>query len=210
MECQIGKKAYVFNSTAVVDGFKICENFSLSNFIGDKEVFLIFFPKSFTYICPTELFAYQNMINEFKIRNVQLIGCSTDSSHAHLTWLKMKKEESGINGVNFPIVSDQTMIISQNYGVLDGSWIKKEDKIEFIGNPFSHRANFFIDKDGIIRYYCIQDSFFSRSVKESLRIIDIFQHSQKHQNELCPANWEKGGETINPTIESVSKFLNKI
>ena len=68
----------------------------------------------------------------------------------------------------------------------------------------------FIDKDGIIRYYSIQDSFFSRSVKESLRIIDIFQHSQKHQNELCPANWEKGGETINPTTESVSKFLNKI
>ena len=129
MAVLVGKKAPRFSTKAVVEGGKIVENYSLDQFIGKKTVVLFFYPKDFTFVCPTELFAFQEKINEFKNRNVELIACSTDSEQSHWGWLQMKKDDGGIKGITYPILADIDKTISMNYDVLFGDY-EVDDNLE--------------------------------------------------------------------------------
>lgn len=204
----IGKKAPFFKAPAVLDGKNIIENFSSENFLGKKEAILFFYPKDFTYVCPTELHALQNSLYEFQKREVEIIACSTDTVETHLAWLNTPKEKGGISGVTYPLVADHTKTISINYGVLAGDWVGDENgKIDFCGEGVSYRATFFIDKEGFIRNFFINDFPLGRSVEELIRVIDMWHHNQK-LGDVCPANWKLGSKSIKPNRESVSEYLN--
>src|SRR5690606_21780396 len=116
----VGKKAPLFNSPAVVDGEEIVENFSLEQYLGKKDVIFFFYPKDFTFVCPTEIIAFQEKLEEFEKRGVAVVGASCDTEESHLAWLGIAREQGGISGVTYPIVADPAKVIAQNYGVLAG------------------------------------------------------------------------------------------
>ncbi|MDH3004967.1 MAG: peroxiredoxin [Candidatus Shikimatogenerans sp. JK-2022] len=191
----LGKKAPKFKANGVIKN-KIIKNFNIKKYIKKKYIILFFYPKDFTFICPTELHSFQDLKNEFQIRNVKIIAVSTDSEYSHLAWLKIKKEKGGIKGVEFPIISDINKNISYNYGVLSGNLFIKKKKLIVKGELISNRALFFIDKLGIIRHILLNDKNIGRNIYEILRTIDAWQYYEKN-GELCPANWKKGEKTIN-------------
>ncbi|WGH26079.1 MAG: peroxiredoxin [Candidatus Shikimatogenerans bostrichidophilus] len=205
MKNLIGKKAPDFKANGVKNN-KIIKNFSLKKFYKNKYIILFFYPKDFTFICPTELYSLQDNIDKFKIRNVQVIAISTDSEYSHLEWLKIKKENGGIMGIEYPILSDINKIISYNYGVLSGSIKFNNNNLIVKGELIAYRGLFFIDKLGIIRHLLINDFNISRNIYEILRIIDSWQYYEKY-GELCPANWKKGNKTIN--IYKKNSFFKK-
>ncbi len=136
MSVLVGKKAPDFNASAVINGNDIVENFSLSQFEGKKYVVLFFYPADFTFVCPTELIAFQQQIDAFKSRNVEVIGVSTDSEFSHWKWLQTDKKQGGINGVRYPLVSDAGMTISENYDVLAGEYdFNDAGQVTFTGTP---------------------------------------------------------------------------
>jgi peroxiredoxin 2/4 len=122
MSSLVGKKAPSFKATAVVNGGEMSENFSLDQYIGKKYVVFFFYPKDFTFVCPTELHAFQEKLKEFESRNVAVVACSTDTEESHWGWLQMSKKEGGIKGVTYPIVADTTKTISLAYGTLFGDY----------------------------------------------------------------------------------------
>ncbi|MDH3004326.1 MAG: peroxiredoxin [Candidatus Shikimatogenerans sp. JK-2022] len=191
----IGKKAPNFIATCVKDN-KIIKKFNFKKYIKNKYSILFFYPKDFTYICPTELNSFNQYYNEFYIRNVKILGVSTDSEYTHLAWLKIRKENGGIMGINYPLISDINKTISYNYGVLSGKIKFKKKKIIVKGELIANRGLFFIDKKQIIRHILINDEHIGRNINEILRIIDAWQYYEKY-GELCPANWIKGGKTLN-------------
>lgn len=204
----VGKKAPDFSATAV-KGSEFIENFTLSQFEGKKYVVLFFYPMDFTFVCPTELIAFQDKLEEFEKRGVQLIGCSVDSHFSHFAWLSQERNEGGIKGVKYPIISDFSKVISQNYGVLAGEEdIDDNGNLVFEGNPVAYRGLFLIDKEGIVRHMLINDLPLGRSVDETLRMVDALQHFEKY-GEVCPANWSDGKEAIKESHESVSNYLAK-
>ena len=193
----IGKKAPQFEADAVINGNEIVERFSLEQFNGKKNVLLFFYPMDFSSVCPTEILAFQDKIEEFEKRNVAVIGCSVDSVNTHLAWLNTDIDKGGIKGVTFPLVSDFSKTISLNYDVLGGEYDydEEEDEVYFEGNPFAYRALFLIDKMGIVRHQLINDLPFGRSIDEALRMVDQLRHYERH-GESCPANWKKGDNGI--------------
>ena len=205
----IGKKAPQFETNAVINGNEVVEQFSLEQFNGKKFVLLFFYAMDFSSICPTELLAFQNKLEEFEKRNVVVIGCSVDSINSHLTWLRTDVKDGGIKGVTFPIVSDFDKTIAMNYDVLGGSYDynDEEDEVSFEGNPYANRGLFLIDKMGIIRHELINDLPFGRSVDEAIRVIDELRHFEKY-GESCPANWHKGDKGI-VSPESLSNIIEK-
>ncbi len=164
----------------------------------------------FSSVCPTELIAFQEQLQEFEKRNVVVIGCSTDNVNTHLAWLKIEQKDGGIKGVTFPLISDFDKTISMNYDVLAGEYDYNDDDDEVIfeGNPFSYRAIFLIDKMGIVRYHSVNDLPFSRSVDETLRMIDQLRHYERF-GESCPANWKKGDKGIIAPEATYSNFIEK-
>lgn len=184
-----GKKAPKFNATAVINGNDIVENFSLDQYIGKKHVIFFFYPKDFTFVCPTELLAFQKRIDEFEKRDVAVVGCSTDSEFSHWKWLNTDKNEGGIKGVTFPIVSDLSKTISRNYDVLAGDWKydEQDDLLKFEGEPVAYRGLFLIDKEGIVRHQVVNDMPLGRSVEETLRMVEALQYFEKY-GEVCPAD----------------------
>lgn len=190
----VGKKAPIFSAAAVINGEEVVDNFSLEQFIGNKEVVFFFYTKDFSGVCPTEMHAFQEKLEEFEKRNVAVVGCSTDSEEAHLAWLKLPKEQGGIEGVSYPILADTTKTIAANYGVLGGSWTYAEDgQLHFNGAPIALRGTFFIDKEGIIRYESVNFFNIGRKIDEFIRIADAWHHILKF-GESCPANWEETEE----------------
>lgn len=205
----VGKKAPVFKAKAVVNGNEIVDNFSLEQYIGKKHVIFFFYPLDFTFVCPTEIIAFQEALPEFEKRNVAVVGCSVDSEYSHWAWLNTEMKNGGIKGVKFPIVSDLTKTISENYGVLAGSWDYTDDgEMKFNGAPVAYRGLFLIDKQGIVRHELINDLPLGRNVNEALRMVDALQYFEEH-GEVCPANWEKGKEAMKPTAEGVANYLSK-
>ena len=151
MAVLVGKKAPSFSATAVVNGGDFEKNFSLEQYVGKKYVVFFFYPADFTFVCPTELIAFQESINEFESRNVAVVGCSVDSHHSHWKWLQTVRKEGGIKGVRYPLVSDLSKTIAENYDVLAGSYEYTENgEIVFNGTPMAYRGLFLIDKNGII------------------------------------------------------------
>lgn len=204
----VGKKAPVFNAPAVINGEEIVESFSLEEYIGKKEVIFFWYPKDFTFVCPTEIHAFQEKLAEFEKRGVAVVGASCDSEESHLAWLMTSKDNGGIEGVTYPLVADLSKTIASNYGVLAGDWVYDEDgNLEFEGTPVAYRGTFFIDKEGIVRHETINDLPLGRNIDEMLRIVDAWHHVEKF-GEVCPANWEEGKDAMKATREGVSSYLS--
>jgi len=209
MSVLTGKKAPHFSAKAVINGNEIVNGFSLDQYIGKKHVVFYFYPADFTFVCPTEIIAFQDYIEEFEKRNVEVIGCSTDSEFSHWKWLQTEQNDGGIKGVKYPIVADSAKTIAENYGVLAGHY-EYNDKGEasFIGEPVAYRGLFLIDKQGIVRHQLINDLPLGRSVEETIRMVDALQFFEEN-GEVCPANWKKGDKALKPTQESIAEYLGK-
>ncbi|WKV12532.1 peroxiredoxin [Marivirga harenae] len=205
----VGKKAPAFKSGAVINGEEIVEDFSLEQYIGQKDVMFFFYPKDFTFVCPTEILAFQEKLAEFEKRGVAVIGASTDTEETHLAWLLTPQENGGIEGVTYPLVADASKTIANNFGVLAGDWnYNEEGDLIFEGTPVAYRGTFLIDKEGIVRHETINDLPLGRNIDEMLRVVDAWQHVEKF-GEVCPANWEEGKEAMEESRESVSSYLAK-
>lgn len=189
----VGKKAPFFQAQAVEDG-KIDQNFSLERFLG-KNVLLFFYPLDFTFVCPTELHAFNESIDAFAQRNTQVLACSVDSVYCHDAWLKTPKEKGGIQGLRYPLISDINKSISRQYGVLN-----EEQGI-------AYRGLFLIDKEGFIRHQLINDLPLGRSVEEALRMIDALTHFEQY-GEVCPANWKSGQKSLEPSSDGILSYFN--
>lgn len=192
MSTLVGKKAPGFKANAVV-GHKIVSDFSLDQYLG-KNVIFFFYPLDFTFVCPTELHAFQEKIEEFEKRNCQVIACSIDSQYSHLAWLKTPASKGGIEGITYPLVSDLNKNISRDYGVL----IEEEG--------ISYRGLYLIDKEGTVRHQLINDLPLGRSVDEAIRILDALTYFEKN-GEVCPANWRSDSQSMKPTQEGLEKYF---
>lgn len=209
MSVLVGKKAPVFNAPVVVNGVEIQENFSLEQYKGEKYVVFFFYPADFTFVCPTELVAFQEKIKDFEERNTVVVGCSTDSAFSHWKWLQTPLKDGGIQGVNYPLVADQSMTISMDYDVLAGEFdYDEEGKLIFNGTPQAYRGLFLIDKEGVVRHQVVNDMPLGRSVEEALRLIDALQFTEEY-GEVCPANWHKGDKGLSATQEGVASYLSE-
>lgn len=204
----VGKKCPEFNAPAVINGEEIVESFSLSDYIGKKEVIFFFYPKDFTFVCPTEILAFQEKLAEFESKGVQVVGCSCDTEETHLAWLMTPKKQGGIEGVTYPLVADSSKVVASNFGVLAGDWgYNEEGELTFDGAPIAYRGTFYIDKEGIVRHETINDLPLGRNIDEMLRIVDAWQYVQKH-GEVCPANWEEGKDAMQATRDGVADYLS--
>lgn len=198
----------MFEADAVVNGGEFVEKFSLQQFIGKKHVIFFFYPLDFTFVCPTELLAFQEKLQEFENRNVAVVGCSVDSKYSHWAWLNTEKKKGGIQGVKYPIVSDLSKTIAANYDVLAGEWLYNEDGIiAFEGKAKAYRGLFLIDKQGVICHQVVNDFPLGRSIDEALRMVDALQFFEEN-GEVCPADWHKGDEGMKETAEGVANYLS--
>ncbi|GHB96096.1 peroxiredoxin [Cerasicoccus arenae] len=208
MPVLVGKKAPNFNAQAVVNG-QIVESYSLDQFLGKKYVVLFFYPKDFTFVCPTEIIAFQDQLAEFEARDTQVIGCSTDTEFSHWAWVNLARDKGGIEGVKYPLVADTNKTIASAYDVLTGDYdIDMEGNLVASGELVAYRGLFLIDKEGVVRHQVVNDLPLGRSIKEALRMVDALQHVEQH-GEVCPINWEKGAEAMDPSHEGVASFLSK-
>ncbi|MEX2593682.1 MAG: peroxiredoxin [Anditalea sp.] len=205
----VGKKAPLINAPAVIDGEEIVENFSLDQYIGNKDVIFFFYPKDFTFVCPTEIIAFQEKLEEFEKRGVAVVGASCDTEESHLAWLGTPRDQGGISGITYPIVADPAKTIAHNFGVLAGDWnYNEEGELSYQGLPVAYRATFLIDKEGVVRHETVNDLPLGRNIDEMLRLVDALRHVEKF-GEVCPANWEEGKEAMEATKEGVSSYLSK-
>lgn len=188
----IGKTAPNFKAKAVVGG-KIVDDFSLQHYQG-KNVVFFFYPLDFTFVCPTELHAFQEKLEEFEKRQAQVIGCSVDSCYAHLAWLNTSRSKGGIEGIDYPLVSDLNKTIAADYDVLMES------------EGIAYRGLFLIDKRGIVRHQVVNDLPLGRSVDEALRILDALIYFENN-GEVCPANWQNGKKAFAPSHEELQKYF---
>jgi peroxiredoxin (alkyl hydroperoxide reductase subunit C) len=209
MAVLVGKKAPSFSASAVVNGGEVVEGFSLKQYEGKKYVVFFFYPADFTFVCPTELLAFQDKLKEFESRNVAVVGCSVDSHFSHWKWLQTDLKDGGIKGVKYPLVSDLSKTISENYDVLAGSYdYAQEGDIVFNGTPMAYRGLFLIDKEGVVRHQTVNDMPLGRSVSETLRMVDALQFFEEN-GEVCPADWHKGEKAMKATQEGVAEYLSK-
>ncbi|TAF68315.1 MAG: peroxiredoxin [Cytophagales bacterium] len=184
------KKAPSFNATAVVKG-EVVKDFTLEQFQGEKYVVLFFYPKDFSGVCPTEMWAFQERSADFEKRNAVVIGCSTDSEESHKVWLSMPREKNGIADVHFPIIADHAKTIASNYGILGGDFFYDEEgKLAFEGSPIALRGTFIINKAGVVMYESINFFTIARDIDQILRELDALQHFEQ-KGEVCLANWKK-------------------
>lgn len=203
----VGKKAPVFKAQAVINGGEIVADFSLEQYVGKKHVIFFFYPKDFTFVCPTELHAFQEKLAEFEKRNVAVVACSTDTEQSHWGWLQVPKAKGGIQGVKYPIVADTTKTISMNYDVLFGEYeVNDEDQLIANGPMIAFRGLFLIDKKGFIRHILINDLPLGRNVDEAIRMVDALQYNEEN-GEVCPANWTKGETALKASHEGIANYL---
>lgn len=194
MSTLVTKQAPDFTAQAVMADNTINENFSLSDYKG-QYVVLFFYPLDFTFVCPSEIIAFNKKLADFKKRNTAVIGVSVDSQFSHFAWKNTEPKEGGIGNIQFPLVSDLTKNISRDYGVL-------------FGEQIALRGLFLIDKDGVVRHSVVNDLPLGRNVDEAIRMVDALQFFEEH-GEVCPANWHSGDEAMTPSAEGVAKYLAK-
>ncbi len=188
----VGKQAPDFSATAV-QGNEIIENFKLSDYKG-KYIVFFFYPLDFTFVCPTELHAFNEKLEAFEKRGVKVIAASVDSHFSHLAWLNTEVADGGIKGVRYPIVSDINKTISTDYDVL----------VE--GEGVAYRGLFLIDKDFVVRHQVVNDLPLGRSVEETLRMVDALEFSDKY-GEVCPADWHEGEKAMKPTHDGLVEYF---
>jgi peroxiredoxin (alkyl hydroperoxide reductase subunit C) len=188
----VGKNAPAFTAKAAVKDRTF--DLNLSDYIG-KYVVFFFYPLDFTFVCPTELHAFQERLKEFDSRNAQVLGCSVDSVYSHTAWLNTSKSKGGIQGVTYPIISDIHKTISRDYEVL------KEDA------GIAYRGLFLIDRSGVVRHQLVNDLPLGRSVDEVLRVLDALIFHELH-GEVCPANWKTGSKSMKPTEQGLAEYFH--
>ena len=209
MSILVGKKAPSFSASAVIKGGQIIADYSLDQFVGEKPVLFFFYPMDFTFVCPTELFAFQNKLAEFEARGVEVVACSTDTEQSHWGWLQMDKSEGGIKGITYPLVADTSKTISANFGVLAGDYeLDENENMCATGPMIAYRGLFLIDKNGVVQHQIVNNFPLGRNVDEALRMVDALQHFEEN-GEVCPANWSKGDDAMKGTHESVADYLAK-
>lgn len=194
----VTKKAPEFKTLAVMPDNSFQE-LSLSSFRGRKVV-LFFYPLDFTFVCPTELLAFDHRLSEFEKRGVQVIGCSIDSQYSHLAWKNTSVDHGGIGAVRYPILADVDKSVARSYDVLVG---RAEDGS---GGTVALRGSFLIDEDGLIRHAVINDLPLGRNIDEMLRTIDSLNFHQKH-GEVCPAGWKDGDAGMKANSSGVAEYL---
>jgi peroxiredoxin 2/4 len=204
-----GRRAPSFYAPAVINGNEMVDSFTLDQYLGQKYVVFFFYPADFTFVCPTELLAFQKHIKEFEKRNVVVVGCSTDSQFSHFQWLNTPRKQGGIQGVKYPLVADQSKMVSSIFGVLAGEYLIDESgTMQFDGTPMAYRGLFLLDKDGVVQHQVVNNMPFGRSIAETLRMIDALQHFEEN-GEVCPADWKKGDESILPSQEGIVDYMAK-
>ena len=202
----VGKKAPDFSAKAVINGNEIVEDFTLAQYKG-KFVILFFYPKDFTFVCPTELHAFQSRLADFQAKGVEIVAVSTDTEQSHWGWLQMSKDHGGIKGVTYPIVADTNKTISYNYDVLAGNWYWDEDeRMQSEGELIAYRGLFLIDTEGVVRHQLVNDLPLGRNVDEAMRMVDALQFFED-KGEVCPANWKQGAEGMRDTHDGVAEYL---
>lgn len=206
MSVLVGKQAPDFTAQAVMPDNSIQE-LSLLAYLGIKKDasgkvtkkgktgVLFFYPLDFTFVCPSEIIAFNNRIKEFKLRKTEVIAVSVDSQFTHLAWKNTPVDKGGIGNVQFPIVADLTKSIARDYDVLTGGAV-------------AFRGSFMIDGNGVVRHQVINDLPLGRNVDEALRMVDALQFHEEH-GEVCPAGWERGDEGMKANAEGVAKYLKK-
>lgn len=174
----------------------------------NKKVLLFWYPKDFTFVCPTELHAFQEALGEFEKRNTLIIGASCDTNEVHFAWLNTPKDNGGIEGVTYPILADTHRQLANLLNIVEQDVEYDEDGREtYTGSNVTFRATFLIDETGKIFHESVNDMPLGRNVKEYLRLIDAYTHVQKH-GEVCPANWEEGKQAMNANREGVAEYLS--
>jgi len=191
----VTKKAPDFTAPAVLANGEIVDNFNLYENIGENGAVLFFYPLDFTFVCPSELIAFDHRLEEFKKRGINVIGCSVDSQYSHFAWRETPVEKGGIGRVGYPLVADLTKQIARDYDVL-------------LDDAVALRGSFLIDKDGTIRHAVINDLPLGRNIDEMIRMVDAMLFTNEH-GEVCPANWHEGEEGMKPDPEGVAEYLAK-
>ena len=176
---------------------------------------LFWYPKDFTFVCPTEIHAFQEKLKDFNDRGYQVIGASCDTNEVHFAWLNTPKDDGGIEGVTFPLLADSRRELAKKLGILDyeveHTWSPEDDEVTKVikdGDNVTYRATYLIDKDGMIWHESVNDMPIGRNVDEYLRLIDAKNHVDVH-GEVCPANWSEGKDAMNATREGVAEYLSK-
>ena len=207
----VGKK---FPSVSVTAIDSMGDNFQVNVFEKavqeNKKIILFWYPKDFTFVCPTELHAFQSALGEFEKRNTLVIGASCDTAEVHFAWLNTEKNNGGIEGVTYPLLADANRNLSSILGILDATeeYNEELDEVLLSGDNVSYRATYLIDEQGVVFHEGINHMPVGRNINEYLRLIDAYSHVQKH-GEVCPANWEEGKAAMNATREGVADYLSK-
>ena len=174
-----------------------------------KKVCLFWYPKDFTFVCPTELHAFQASLDEFEKRNTLVIGASCDTAEVHFAWLNTAKDNGGIEGITYPLVADSNRNLSSILGILDSNnerYDENTDTIQMDGDNVSYRATYLIDEEGTVFHEGVNHMPLGRNVNEFLRLIDAYKHVQE-KGEVCPANWEEGKDAMAPNARGTAEYL---
>jgi peroxiredoxin (alkyl hydroperoxide reductase subunit C) len=176
----------------------------------NKKVLLFWYPKDFTFVCPTELHAFQTALSEFEKRNTIVIGASCDTNEVHFAWLNTPKDKGGIEGVTYPILADTNRNLANVLGILDiesSEYNDETDSVILTGSNVTYRATYLVDETGKIFHESVNDMPLGRNVAEYLRLIDAYTHVQT-KGEVCPANWEEGKEAMTADRVGVAEYLS--
>ncbi|MCZ7625648.1 MAG: peroxidase [Candidatus Methylomirabilota bacterium] len=192
MSVLVGKPAPVFTATAVMPDGSLKDNFMLSDYWG-KYVVLFFYPLDFTFVCPSEIIAFDHRVAEFEKRGVQVVGCSVDSHFTHCAWRNTAVKNGGIGPVKYPLVADLNKDIARDYDVL-------------LPGGIALRGSFLIDKNGIVQHQVVNNLPLGRNIDEMLRMVDALQFTEVH-GEVCPAGWTQGAKAMQPTAAGVASYL---
>ena len=193
MSVLVGKQAPDFTAAAVMPNNEINEKFNLKSYLKGKIGVLFFYPLDFTFVCPSEIIAFDNRLKEFKDRGIEVIGVSVDSAFTHIAWKNTPIENGGIGQVQYPLIADLTKNIARDYDVL-------------INDSIALRGTFLIDQEGVVRHQIVNDLPLGRNIDEAVRMVDSLQFFQQH-GEVCPAGWNKGKQGMKPNAKGVAEYL---
>lgn len=193
MSVLVGKDAPDFTATAIMPDNSINEGFNLKSYLNGKKCVLFFYPLDFTFVCPSEIIAFNNRLGEFKSRDVEVIGVSVDSHFSHLAWKKTPVNDGGIGDIQYPLVADLKKTIAKDYDVL-------------LDDSVALRGTFLIDSNFVVRHQVVNDLPLGRSIEEALRMVDTLKFHEEH-GEVCPAGWTQGKEGMKATPEGVADYL---
>ncbi len=195
MSVLVGKPAPDFTAAAVMGDNEINGSFNLKSYLKGKVGILFFYPLDFTFVCPSEIIAFNNRLNEFKTRGCEVIGVSVDSHFSHLAWKNTPVNQGGIGQIQYPLVADIKKTIASDYDVL-------------VDGDVAYRGTFLIDKEGVVRHQIVNDLPLGRSIEEALRMVDALQFFEEN-GEVCPAGWNRGKDGMKADADGVASYLEK-